>query len=414
MTKNEFQTTVQNIVIPELIKPITGQSVYVDSSTGNNGSGVAGSMVRPFLTINAALDALPSTGGNIYISRGTYASPDSAKLKSGVNFYGSGRPVPNIVTTVIDLDNQTNTSPTRLLGGTILLGSFWIPHDVERITIENLGVDVGLDYVNAFHGGTAQEGLLFSQEYDPNGGLNAADGTHTLQTYTNPRRGIRVHNIAVLNKSPDVFVHAFVVEDCAYPDISDIYTYYGFAGIVVKCIGGTYRGLHAFGHGLYGIALKSNDYAYNIGIVVSDFECGSIGTYDGEGLHIISDIVTSGYFTVSNGVCRKTKSGILTTQNNGGIADNLLINNVMIYQPQSYGINVSGALMNIQNCIVRGSGTTGIRVVSTNNVVKCSVTGCSSDGNTGYGFDLTDCLTSGLRALVNGSGGFTGSGNTAF
>lgn len=363
---------------------------YVDSAFGNNSTALINRPDKPFLTINAALDATASLPKRIIqISSGTYASPDSAKIISYTWFRGSGKPKPNWTVAVPSVDGDTKTAPTALIGGTILQGSFWFnAYRLQNVIITDLGVDVGSAWCTANNAGNPAEGLLFATAYIPGSG-NAADGGHFLQSGTTPCQGVIVNNVAVLCQNATAAVHAALFENLFSPNVSGITTYFGTHGIVFKTIGGTASDLQAFGHSFNGIIIKSNDYANCYRLTLSNFTIGSIGVYDGGGLILdANDAGSPGlYFcTISNGTINRTTFGIRTQ---GTLIDGNNLSNIEVNVASGNGVDLltGFAYGTLENVKARTCGGIGFNVASTE--IGITINDCDAQDNTSDGFRFT-------------------------
>jgi hypothetical protein len=366
---------------------ISNPNIAYVTTSGNDGTGQVNRPDKPFLTINGALDALPSTGGIVDIGIGEFLVPDTAKIKSDVWFRGSGMPSYNAVTTVSGPFNTSTTAITRMNGGTRLHGLFSIPYNRNNVDMSDLGVDNGSDWINANNGGTALDCIAYAQRYGA--GLNSADGFHLLQTSASPRTGINVWNVSALVKGPTDLVHAFIFENMENPIVNNIYSCYGFAGIVIKTIRGVFTNLHAMGHSDAGIYLKSNDYSYCYGVVVDGFEVKSVGTNDGGGVHInANDAGSPGLFecTLANGIVTQTKYGVKSL---GSLIDGVHIDNVKTALTQGDGFNLPALYYSlINNCNARACGGDGFNIGNAGVGKGPFISNCLSASNGGDGFEI--------------------------
>lgn len=405
-------------------------SVYVET-TGNDSTAVVGSRTKAFLTIDAALIALPSTGGIIYVGIGTFNSPSNANLKDNISIIGSGKPKPNWTITNVDLVTNrkiTNyTSPTALVGGTILLGTF-NGSFYNNIRLENFGVDVGSAWCTAFNSNNPADGIFFAQQYNLGGGLPSQDGLHQIQPNYAQRYGIVIKNVASLCQNSTAAVHACLVENAINPHLTDISTYFSLYGVVMKSIGGELKGLDAHGHGYAGLTLKTNDYAYGWGINVSNVYITSIATFDGGGLWIMSD--NAGYPLqfpkVNNITIEHTLYGI----KNQGTVDGFKLSNATIFNTSGYGIQLDSSCVfySLTNIVQRYSATVGIILTGgasaqTNHLsnIECSlnttggisIVGSSTNyflnnftmfTNTGYGYSISgNVYGQNVKSIGNGT-----------
>lgn len=338
-------TSTANTLTPHVDTSIISQTIntryiaYVDT-LGNDATGQVNNPGKPFKTINAALDATAAIFSCVInIGIGTFDSPDSSKMRSNIWFCGSGMPVNNDTVTVVAFYNTVYKPPTKMIGGTILQGTFGIPYDRENIKMSDIGIDVGPDW-SAAHSNLEVDGMLCAQLFNPAGGLPSADGKHQLQVNTKPRRGMYWQNINVLLTTPSSDFHAFLVENSEDPVADNIHTCYGFAGIVIKTIRGYFTNLHTKAHVNYHIILKSNDYSFCYGVTVSGFECNWVNSYGQLGTGISLDQNDPGspgiyWCNVNNGWIGKTSTGMALT------GDNMIFNDISIVDVASYGVTIA-------------------------------------------------------------------------
>jgi len=353
---------------------------YVDT-LGSDVTGAINNPAKPFATINGALIATSSLFiCTVSIGMGTFNAPDSANMRSNIWFRGSGMPAANDTVTVNAYYNNTIQAPTKLLGGTIIRGSFIIPFNRENIHCTDFGVDVGSNWVTNFNSGTEVDGFLCAQYFNPAGGQPSADGKHQLQINTKPRRGMLFQNIRVLLASPTSPFHAFLIENTINPEADNIYTTYGFAGVVIKTIGGIYTNIHTRSHGTYHIILKSNDYSFCYGVLVNGFECSTSGL----GFTIDQgDPGSPGIYwcNVSNGFINLTGGGMNIT------GDNMNISNINLVQAGSV-LSTGLIRSNVNNITQRLSGGYGFDI-NTGSVLANGATtwsNCTAIGSTLDGF----------------------------
>ncbi len=321
----------------EKIKPTI---VYVELN-GNDRNGKPGNINRPFASIDAALDALPK-GGIVYIGIGDFASPSRAKLKSNVSLIGRKKPVPDWELNIpADHAQPKTTTPTRLTGGTVLKGTLDCSL-LDNIAIRDLGVDVGSEWCNNANKGNAAEGLMFAQKYDMKGGLSGIDGIHELQQNSPPRYGILVENVSALCKNAGALVHAMLFENLYAPKISNVSTYFGCHGVVLKTIGGQLINMDAHGHGANGLIVKSNDYANSRSVNITNIFITSIEPYDGGGIRILGENNILRFVSISNFIVEHTSFGIA----NSGKVDGVVISNGIITGTPGKGISFNDEVSN--------------------------------------------------------------------
>jgi hypothetical protein len=351
------------------------KTAFVDEN-GSNLTGVLGNPNKPFASPEAACNALPSTGGFVVIGVGSFFSPPKDAIKDNTKFIGTGKPITNSIYSYTSIGVQpTISSPTKLVGGTILLGMF-DGSLKDGIELHNLGVDTGLDWCNTYNGGVATDAIRFAQLFGS--GLPSADGQHQLQSNSRPRTGVVINNVSALAKSSDSAVHAMLVENCQNPKVSNVSTYYGYYGLVIKAIGANINGLDAHGHGVDGLILKSNDYAYCQSVSVSNVYITSIVGFDGGGLRFHGAETPLSFCSISNINIEFTKYGIVDQ----GTSTGLMLDNITIFNTQGNGVTFSPTTtFSTINNLDQRSGTIGLSVNNsgTSNIWHLSNIKCSSN-----------------------------------
>ena len=268
---------------PDKVRTYTmDEQVYV-SESGSDASGSIARIDRPFRTIDAAIAALPSTGGVINIGIGTFAPvsqlytvmPVGDFVKDFLIFKGSGTPF-------------FNTGNTGLSGGTIIQGPFRF--DRNNVEIYDLGVDSGSDVCTALYGGTAQNGLSF------------ANSEAVLKA---PNVGVLVSNVITICKSATSAVHGAVFENAKNVIVSNLKTRFGIHGIVIKASGGVFTNLSASGNSTDGLIVKSDDFGQSEGVTIANLRISSVTGTDTKGIvfntesssnpYILKNISITGY-----------------------------------------------------------------------------------------------------------------------
>jgi hypothetical protein len=244
----------------------TGAAVFVDIN-GNDSTAVLGSPSKPFKTINAALDALPSTGGDVFLSVGRHAPVAgdydlaNSKMRSNLRFYGSGMP---------ELDSYT--APTRLVStsGTVIDGPLTFHSTRHNCQVMNLGVDSGSNVCATRYGGTAQEALIFG---------NVGQVSQLAQA-----RNLVVENVVALCQSATALVHGMLFENVADPYVNNVRSYFGVHGVVIKSIGGRFSNILSKGHYQDVLIVKesnfNNDTAPCHDVVVTNVTGGALAAGD--------------------------------------------------------------------------------------------------------------------------------------
>lgn len=358
---------------------------------GNNATAQIGNSRKAFLTIEAALDALPSTGGVINIGIGTFNSPDKTKIKANCFFLGSGKPFPNMTVTYTDETSApTYSSPTKLVGGTILTGNFYIDK-VDNVQVSDLGIDCGKDFIDAFRAGVTEEGLTI------NGVLTSANNNNTMP----PIKGVRINNVSSLNYSATAPRHAVLVQDGFDITFNNISTYFGVHGIALKGRNINLNNAQCFGHDIDGLIVKSDKYSYASDVSVNNVFITSIGSYDGSGIIVESggDVIGGTdnrlyRVNLSNINIRFTKFGIIDL---GSVSktDNINISNVNVYKVSASAIYFRANSKNISLSNINIDGVTAgnaVTLISTaadevKTLSNCVVKNANGVGQNAYFFN---------------------------
>lgn len=380
VTEVDFLSTVETDGSIAKIQPVNliglnNISVAYVESNGNDSTAQIGNSRKAFLTIDAALDALPSTGGVVKIGVGTFNSPARTKIKDNVKFIGSGKPYPNItVSYPNNTDQPVMSKPTKLVGGTVLNGEFNIS-EKNNINVSYLGVDVGKDWS------------------DSNGGvLNNAFMTYALNnslpnTSNPPTKGLVVNNVSALCLSSTALVHAVLIENTINASITNVSTFYGYHGLVIKSVGTSVDGAECYGHDGEGVIIKADNYAYCNDVNISNVYISSIEPNDGGGFMFDGGSGSLRRITANNVKIAFTKWGVTDTSTD--ISD-ISINNFNIYKTNSNGVYFGPftkklSLSNIiQNHTIAGSG---IELVTTSGDTR-NIINASTDNSYGIGIYL--------------------------
>lgn len=377
------------------------KTAYVDT-LGDNATAIVGRIDRKFATIDAALAALPSSGGVVEIGVGTFQSPSSANLKNNIWLKGSQKPDFNWTVTP-STTGQTRTAPTKLVGGTILQNSLSNGGvQLLNMRITDLGVDVGSAWCTANNGGVGKDAIIFGRN-------------NSVPNVTTPVTNVQIENVTVLGQSASSLFHDILFDNGYDIFVQNVRTCFNVHGIVIKGSVGNVNNVECFGHQYDGIIVKSNNYAYARAVNLSNIYIGSVGSYDGAGIHLQNgetgaDAVFYGV-NISNFFIDRTTRGI-TIQNEG--VDNVNINNGTIWFPQTHGIYspTGHSLYNtiISNLIVRGSGGVGLLINNAYNttiadvlVTASATTGCNLSGNGALICSNLIETTSGGTGIIYGS-----------
>jgi hypothetical protein len=215
--------------------------VFLDSCSDGNQSPPA--MRPPVLhaqsgqTVKQVVDSLPPAGGSVVLGAGTWESgygAGSAITKPNVGIYGSAMPA-------------YNSNYTALVGGTIILGTLPVTTGADHFEIHDLGIDVGSNYVNAFLGGVATDGLQIVN-------IGQVVGAAPIQSPV-------IENVACLGFSLYAPNHCMLVENVNQASIRNVQAVYNCHGLVLKGTNSTVEGVFSRGHGVDSVLVKSDAYA---------------------------------------------------------------------------------------------------------------------------------------------------------
>ena len=354
-------------------------TAYVETN-GNDATAQIGNSRKAYLTIDAALDALPAGGGVIKIGVGSFSSPATAKIKSNTAFIGSKEPAVNSIVTISTPNTRpTITSPTALINGTILTGEFSALNK-SNITVQNLGIDVGKTWVDTFNGGV------------PVGGLVIASIIATA-----PVKNITVNNVTVLGYSATASQHCMLFENIIYSKFNNLTTYYNVHGVVIKGLSINVDGINAYSHNNDALIIKSDIYAPTRDVSVNNVNISSLSGYEGGGIILEEGVNGSSLLeriSLNNLNLKYVKFGL----NNVNKVSNVNISNFNLYDSNTFGIKFDNNVdkINLSGINIIKTGAEGIDVSITGSEVVNIVNSSVSDA-TGIGYKLT---TSG-NALIN-------------
>lgn len=366
---------------------------YVETD-GSDTTGAVGKPDRPFATIGAALDALPSTGGVIRIGIGDFdAPPDdqsgSSKLKNNVVYIGAKRPWIDSTYSVNTFPTiPSHTAPTKLQNGTVIKGK--MAH-IGRNNIEfhNLGVDVGSAFCTAQGGGYASGAncLAFA---DANSGTGSAP--------TTIHKGLLIDNVVLLGQSATSAFHCLVIESAFKCKVSNVYTFFNTWGVAAKTQHSIFENIFCAGHNNGGFIFKGDVYAGCQGNILNNFQIGSIASFDGGGFVLEGGGAATYKNLITNGYAFGTKFGynFLATQA-------ILLNRMIGLQASSctqYGFQTTGANMQTNewiSCMAQACGTGGF-LASTGNLLI--IRDFHAYNNVGANIDGLN-ISSGVTAYVS-------------
>lgn len=305
---------------------------YVDAN-GNDATAILGNIRKPYLTIDAALDALPSTGGIVKIGVGVFNSPTESKIKSNTAFIGSKEPITDAVMTIsTPTSRPTYAVPTRLVNGTILRGQFSILNK-SNIKVENLGVDVGSYWVDTFNGGSKVGGLIL------------ASIVSNIPIYN-----CNVNNVTILGYSAATADHCFLFENIHDSQFSNLTSYYNTHGLVFKGYNLLLDGYNGYSHGADALIIKSDTYAPSKYISANNINATSMIGYESAGIILEEGTLGTSpleYVNLSNVNLSYTSFGI----RNVNTIKNVNISNINMFNVSGNGFqfNANSTDINIGN-----------------------------------------------------------------
>jgi hypothetical protein len=209
---------------------------------------------QPGQTLKQLVDSLPAAGGSVLLGPGTWESgygAGSAITKPNVGIYGSAMPA-------------YNANYTALVGGTIILGTLPVTTGADYFELQDLGIDVGSAYVNAFLGGVAEDGLAIAN-------AGQVVGAAPIQSPV-------IENVACLGFSLFAQNHCMLVENVNQASIRNVQAVYNCHGFVLKGTNSTVDGVFSRGHGVDSVLVKSDAYAPAANDTLSNITISSLLT----------------------------------------------------------------------------------------------------------------------------------------
>lgn len=390
------------------------KQVWVDNN-GNDATGVIGRFDRPYRTLQAAQDAsLGDTVTYLRVNIGVGRFSPLVLKRGNIGFFGSAKPT---VDAKMKFYGQNVgafiTLPTRLVGGTIINGP-WIDTAFSNVHRYKLGIDAGRHVTDLLYGGAAKDASFYAARFKLAGGYPSQDGMHQLQTNYPQLTGIIDEDIAMLCRDSTSAVHANLKENVYDPKDINVTTYYGAYGSVYKSVHGSSVNGSGYGHATATLTLKSNDYAYGWGMIVTNYHGRNIKNFDSGGIYLISENGKSLEFPRINGFqLDSVKYGIKSNAvvDGASITDghiNVVAGKGIYFdQSWSYGevINVhvraaadtglyfsqiSGSYRPTKfiNVDVQNGAKLGIYVAATSNS-QVFFNNCTSTGNGGGGYNIS-------------------------
>lgn len=397
---------------------IRGGLFYYTSTTPTADSGVvipasSGRWVRLMSNLNSVqLDWWKDSWGNSSLRKAV----NYLSLRGGGTIYaGYGPYSPSYfydgtANNILTVDNisiigkkmpHLSSNAQTLQGGTIFIGSFAVA--ANNFNIENVGINSGLDVINAFYGGVPQEGFFF---YQPS---QVSPVPH--------KKNLRAVNIIGLCSSPSALTHAVLFENMDGGVFDNVTGVYGVHGIVIKGKNAKAGMLQAFANQNDGLIIKADSYASGAHVQVSQFTYDSIPHVSspytvagrtGAGLFILSATSSIGDVNVTHASVQGCEDGLrIETQNGNEIGDinvmsldvNACNDGIEYVGNNFYRVNVGDA--DISNCsrvVSNGIGSSAAQI-SIGDLVSDFRTSTSSTGVLMTGSSGMTITRANLRAI---------------
>jgi hypothetical protein len=411
-TRAEVDSSINALIVPTITPPIHREANkqildYVDQLGaavinnnvafveigGNNSTAILGQANSPFLTLQAALAALPSSGGLILVGIGDFVAPPLSSWKSNVTVRGLMKPRFNGTASQTGTTTTTMTAPTRLIDGTVIKGNVAII-DLENCKFYNLGIDCGPDYVTG--GGTESNCLGH--------GLTSS-GNDSLTPPFAMKTGFVANGLVLLGKNPSSAFHCLVLENVLDAVVEDVATCYSVHGIAFKGVGGSVQNVRCYAHSSDGIIIKRNNYAPNARVIVSDFFINALSGVGGGLIVENAGGTNDGNISISNGIIYGTTFG---AKDQTGGTQEVFISHVQVKSCGAGFVFSTLSKSKISDCLASGCTGPGFNIGGTNVVLI----GNMSIGNSTYGYNV---IGSGVYGANNfASGNTTATINGAF
>jgi hypothetical protein len=239
--------TSSGLTVQQQLDILAGNAVYADTYLDQS---------NPII---AAIDALPSTGGTVFLGLRRYPpvhrTYDTTYIaKPNLSIVGVQMP-------------SFSADCTKLEGGSIIEGKFNVWAD--NFSIENVGIDAGKYVVDTYFGG-----LDTHSPNHPDGGT--WDGLAFAQPNQvapqQPRRNFRARNVICLNRDSQSYGHAVLMEGFSGGIVENVIGMYGIHALVIKSqnVAGTF--VAGYGASSDHVILKSDNYAPGANIKIDTIE----------------------------------------------------------------------------------------------------------------------------------------------
>src|SRR5581483_4236402 len=188
-------------------------------------------------TVRDAVESLPSTGGIVVLGAGVWQSGylhGGAITTPNVTIRGAGMP-------------SYNADFSAMTGGTIVLGPLQISTGADHITVEDLGVDSGLKFVDEQNGGMPADALAISN-------LGQVIGAPPIQWPL-------IQNVACLGSTRTAPAHCMLIENVEHAYVHNVQIVMNQHGLVLKGTNSNIDTVYARGNGIDSVLVKSDVYA---------------------------------------------------------------------------------------------------------------------------------------------------------
>lgn len=239
--------TTSGLTVQQQIDVLTGNAVYADTYLDEE---------NPII---AAIDALPPSGGTVFLSARRYPpvhrSYDTSYIaKPNLSIVGAQMP-------------SFAPDCSKLEGGSIIEGKFNVWAD--NFSIENVGIDAGKYVIDTYFGG-----LDTHSPNHPDGGTwdGLAFSQPNQLAPQQPRRNFRARNVICLNRDSQSYGHAALMEGFNGGIIENVIGMYGVHATVIKAqnVSGTF--VAGYGASVDHVILKSDNYAIGQNIKIDTVE----------------------------------------------------------------------------------------------------------------------------------------------
>lgn len=304
---------------------------------------LVGSAMEAVMTADTLAEArylLGPFGGTLYIDDfgGDLYSAIMATPTGGILQLGHGPYVANISVTRSDITIRGvgmpwyATDKKSLVGGTVIQGTLGLTGD--RITIESLGIDCGLNVCTAINGGVAMDCLVLN------------DALRIVHY------NCVVRDVITLCKDATSAAHNFLLEGLSDSRFENLHARYGWWGIVMKTLNSTADGLYAYATNQAGVTVKSDSYAYSYSNTITNVVClgddgnsGATGIFLYAATYSMRDVALSNFFV--QGFVEGVKLTCDTRARNVNLMKNISITGGCIRGCTTFGFTSFGAVANV-------------------------------------------------------------------